>query len=104
MDFDHILEILKWLWTAIFIPIPIIIGKEISRRRRKDSLIKFLSGLPPELKMVLKCFQDNKTHTLCLYTTNSSIRQGFLPKIGFKNSLLSPKIQYAFFLDNNEII
>jgi len=66
------LELLQWLYVVIVSPILGGIGwwvrgwwiKRSSVKRRRDRIIKDLSGLPFEAKMVLVTFYLECTHTL----------------------------------------
>lgn len=71
-------EIIKWCWTAIFLPIffwirGFFVRKWIRKRRRKE-LIALLEGLPNESKAKLIQFHEQGSQTLRLIDGSQSLR------------------------------
>ncbi|HDZ01490.1 MAG TPA: hypothetical protein ENH52_08515 [Nitrospirae bacterium] len=61
-------EKLKWLFVAIVLPLFAWLVKRIvathNRKRRKETIIKHLCGLPSESKAILIDFYNKGTHTI----------------------------------------
>ena len=62
------IETFKWLYGIIIAPFiawaGVAIRNRIRRKRRRESNIRFLAGLPPECKSALIEFYKNGTHTM----------------------------------------
>ena len=64
---SNIVELIKLAWAAIGPLVGWFVGRSSIRRqikRRKEAIIRDLSGLPIECKAILIYFYDQHTHTL----------------------------------------
>src|SRR3990170_4413027 len=64
---SNIVELIKVAWSIIAAPFGWFVGRFAARRqmkRRKEAIIRDLTGLPIECKAILAHFHDQRTHTL----------------------------------------
>lgn len=68
MKTEQLIETARWMWPLMIAPILGWISGRIAAsrntKRTKKTLIRYLAGLPPEMKSKLINFHNHRTHTL----------------------------------------